>query len=111
MEVRFDHEFELSDLNNPCSSAFLAPKCFSELNVPGKKKKEGQISSIDLLASPQVKTEQNNLSLQNPVYDQMRRPVEMFRLGLTTFADQQGTVCPVITLGIWNGYLDMKKGF
>ena len=55
-------EFELSDLNDPCSSAFLAPKCFSELNVPGKKKKEGQISSIDLLASPQVKIAFSNSS-------------------------------------------------
>ena len=55
-EVTSDLKFELSGLNNPSSSAFLAPKCFSELNVPGGRKK-GQISSIDLLASPQVKSQ------------------------------------------------------
>ena len=50
-EVTNDLIFGVSGVINPCSSAFLAPKCFSELNVP----EESQISSIDLLASPQVK--------------------------------------------------------
>ena len=50
-EVTNDLIFGVSGVINPCSSAFLAPKCFSELIVP----EEGQISSINLLAAPQVK--------------------------------------------------------
>ena len=47
-EVNYDLKFELSGLNNPCSSARLAPKRSSELNVLGKK---GQMPSIDSLGA------------------------------------------------------------
>ena len=51
-EVTSDLRFEFSGLNNPCSSASLASIVLCLINLDGKK---GQISSIDLLASPQVK--------------------------------------------------------
>ena len=51
-EVTSDFAFEFRGLNNPCSSAFLAPKWLYYTKY-GRKK--GQISSIDLQASPQVK--------------------------------------------------------
>ena len=62
-EVTSDLKFELSDLNNTCSSAFLAPIVLCLTNLPGKKK--GQISSIDLLASPQVKIEKHMVEICN----------------------------------------------
>ena len=47
---------ELSGLNNPCSSAFLAPICFLEPFLR-KGRKEGQNGLVDLRAgsSPQIK--------------------------------------------------------
>ena len=47
---------ELSGLNNPCSSAFLAPICFLEPFL--SLFKEGQNGHVDLRArtSPQVKS-------------------------------------------------------
>ena len=49
-----DLKFEHCGFNNPCSSAFLASKCFFE---PFVRKKEGQNGHVDLRArtSPQVK--------------------------------------------------------
>ena len=38
LEVYYDLKFELTGLNNPCSSAYLAPKCFSELNFQERRK-------------------------------------------------------------------------
>ena len=55
-EVIFDLGNELSDPNNPCSSAFLAPKCFYEPFQRKKERKEGQNGNVDLRArtSPQL---------------------------------------------------------
>ena len=53
-EVATDLKFEISGLNNPCSSASLASIVLCLTNLDGKKERS-QISSIDLLASPQVK--------------------------------------------------------
>ena len=53
-EVTFDLKFVFRGLNNLGSSASPATIVLYLTNLPGKKK-EGQISSIDLLASPQVK--------------------------------------------------------
>ena len=39
LEVTSEPKFELSSLNNPCSSTPLAPKCSSELNTPGIRRK------------------------------------------------------------------------
>ena len=50
-EVTSDLKFELSGLNNPCSSASPAPIMLYLTNLP----EESQISSLDLQASPQVK--------------------------------------------------------
>ena len=54
-EVTSDLNSELSGLNNLCSSAFLAPKCFHE---PFKRKEEErrQNGLVDLRArsSPQI---------------------------------------------------------
>ena len=49
-EVATDLKFEISGLNNPCSSAPLVSIVLCLTNLDGS-----QISSIDLLASPQVK--------------------------------------------------------
>ena len=55
-EVTSDHNSEIIGLNNPCSSAFLAPKCFFQ---PFKRKEEGRRQNrlVDLRArsSPQIK--------------------------------------------------------
>ena len=50
-KVTSDLKFELCGLNNPCSSAYLAPKCFSGLNVP-----ERQLSSIDSLGAKRARS-------------------------------------------------------
>ena len=55
-EVTSDLKFELSGLSNPCSSITLASKGLYWTNLP-EEEERSQISSIDLLASPQVKTE------------------------------------------------------
>ena len=54
---------DLSGLNSPCSSAFLAPKCFLEPFLRKKEgRKEGQNGLVDLRArtSPQVKMKGKN---------------------------------------------------
>ena len=55
-EVTSDLSSEISGLNNPCSSAFLAPKCSLEPFLR-KGRKEGQNGLVDLRArsSPQIK--------------------------------------------------------
>ena len=52
-EVTLDLKIELSGLNNSCTSAFLATKCFFE----PFQRKEGQNNIVDLRArsSPQIK--------------------------------------------------------
>ena len=53
-DLKFDH----CGFNNPCYSAFLAPKCFFEPFLRKKEgRKEGQNGLVDLRArtSPQVK--------------------------------------------------------
>ena len=64
-EVTFDLGNELRDLDYPCSSAFMVPKCFCEPFIPRKKgrkkgRKEGQNGHVDLRArtSPQVTNHQ-----------------------------------------------------
>ena len=50
-EVTSDLNSEISDLNNPCSSACLAPKCFFEPFDRRKEgRKEGQNRLVDLRA-------------------------------------------------------------
>ena len=53
MVTTSDLEFELIGLNNPYSSAYLAAKCFSELNVP---EEESQIPSIDSLGAKRARS-------------------------------------------------------
>ena len=53
-EVRYDLGSELSDLNYLCSHASLACKCSPEMIVTTTNR-QGQLWSIDLRASPQVK--------------------------------------------------------
>ena len=57
-EVTSDLNSEISDLNNPCFSAFLAPRCFFE---PFHRKEEGQNGLVDLRArsSPQITKHRN----------------------------------------------------
>ena len=50
-EVTFDLRNELKDLDNPCSSAFLVPKCFFEPFIPRKDK----MDMYTCVLSPQVK--------------------------------------------------------
>ena len=55
-EVTSDLNSELSGLNNLCSSAFLAPKCFYEPFKRKKKEERRQNGLVDLRArsSPQI---------------------------------------------------------
>ena len=53
-EVTSDLKFELSGLNNPCSSAFLAPKCFFEPFVRKKGRTKWTCRSC-ARSSPQIK--------------------------------------------------------
>ena len=57
----------------------MAPKCFSELNVPGKKE-EGQISSLDLQASLQVKTA-SGILLATQIAELRQLPRRQVRVG------------------------------
>ena len=50
-EVTSDFNSEISGLNNPCSSAFLAPLCFLEPFFRKKEgRNEGQNGHVDLRA-------------------------------------------------------------
>ena len=66
-QVTSDLNSEISGLNNLCSSAFMAPKCFFEpFQRKEEGRKEGQNGHVDLRArtSPQVKISRHSLSLR-----------------------------------------------
>ena len=87
---------ELSGLNNPCSSAFLAPICFLE---PFLSLFSGQNGHVDLRArtSPQVKIGRNS---GNDVLlfairstddkDDGRSPLSSFSAWMTLLAERNG---------------------
>ena len=94
-EVTSDLNSELSGLNNLCSSAFLAPKCFFEpFQRKEEGRKEGQNGHVDLRArtSPQVKSILESSGFMN---------VQLAPVTLLSFPGGSLVTLPVRGLSIW----------